>query len=313
METLLEVGRQLDRDIYPEVLDGGIVMPNNADISLKEWAKEKEAFDEAAERQRRSEARSRSRTTRRKRPSDQTPPLVCPELKARYESELPDVLSAYPHTQYWKQEGGLWLLTESALYPGSRAKAVFLAGIPYAQSRIVRAWGFWAGPPLAYPEWIGPRHTNFGDGSVCAFEPGDGTWSTGESIVTLLDLYSLWAVRQLHLRLVGRWPGRQVAHFPYERFLELRGDELCGCGSSSHYSTCCQENDLSRDIITDALDFFTRTGKERTPPNQVKDFIQSAGVVPKIEDLLPVHRVSIHPVYGLDKLTGPVHFYTSLD
>lgn len=313
METLLKIGRQLDNDIYPSVLDGGIVMPNNAAIHYKTWAKEKEALDEAAERQRGSETRPGPRTTAWKRSPGQTPPLVCPELRARYESELPEVLSAYPHTQCWKQEKGLWLLTESALLPGSRAKAVFLAGIPYARTRIVRTWGFWAGPPLAHPQWIGPRHTNFGDGSICAFEPGDETWSSGDSLITLLDIYSLWAVRQLHLRLLGRWPGRQVAHFPYERYMELKSNELCGCGSSIPYIKCCQPNDRLRDLVSDAIDFFICTGEERTPPSQVTDFIQSAGPVPRIEDHLPAYRMLVQPDYGNNKSIGPVHLYTSLD
>jgi hypothetical protein len=213
----------------------------------------------------------------------------------------------------WKQEEGLWLFTESALLPGAREKAVFLVGIPYARSRIVRAWGFRAGPPLAHPLWIGPRHTNFGDGSICAFEPTDGTWMPGDSIITLLDIYSLWALRQMHLQVYGRWPGRQVAHFPYERFIELRGDELCGCGSDKLYRECCQKDDLSRNIISDAFDYFYCTGKERTPPDTVKIFVQSLNNIPKIEDLLPFYRISVKAVYGLEKVNGPAEVYKTLE
>lgn len=288
LEILSEVGRRLDKDIYPRVLNDGIVMPSDTTVPLPSWA-EKEHENEKGKR--RSTTGPRTGATRwqgspeRGRASSPAAPVVCSDLKARFENELSKMLKAYPRTRVWHQSEGLWLLTESTLLPGFWKKAVFLTGIPFAPTRIVRAWGFWDGIPLAHPMWIGPRHTN-GDGSVCAFEPDDGTWKHGDSIITLLDLYSTWAVRHLHLQVFGRWPGRQYARYPYERLLEQRIDELCGCGSEQLYSKCCQQADLSRINIADAPALARRL-MERNPPDAIFDFVRSLREVPSINEHLP--------------------------
>ena len=150
-------------------------------------------------------------------PARETAPLVSTSLQTHYDEELDAIQMAYPGTQVWHQDDGLWLLTKSSLVTDLRQAAIFLTGISYAQSGV-KAWGFWT-HPLASATWIGPRHTNFPDGSICAFHPTDGTWLIGDPIVQLLDLYSVWAVRHLHLTVVGRWPGPQAVIHPYERIL----------------------------------------------------------------------------------------------
>lgn len=243
-------------------------------------------------RQRRSEARSwegasgRQGSARRSWSPRQTAPVVCTYLQEKYEDELDAVHEAYPSTQIWHQEAGLWLLTESSLLPGLRQKAIFLTGIFFAR-KIVRSWGFW-GDFLAGSTWIGPRHTNFPDGSVCAFEPTDGTWIIGDSIVELLDLYTLWALRHLHLQVFGRWPGHQAVRHPYERILELREDEHCGCGQSDKlYGECCRNKDLARSRIADAVNFNLHfSGGLRKPPSSVVKFIHEQIEPPQFSDLL---------------------------
>lgn len=311
METLLEVGRQLDRDIYPSVLDSGIVLPSNVAAPQIAWANKEKRYE--TQRQRRSEARAWPRTTGRQRASSggrspdgsgspsQAAPILGTSLHEQYHKELKTVLQAYPNTRVWFEEDGLWLLTESELLPDLQQKAVFLIGIPYARTRIARAWGFWSWIPLRHPIWIGPRHTNFGDGSICAFEPLDKTWISGDPILELLDLYSLWALRQLHLHVVGHWPGRQVAHWHYERLLELSSSELCGCGSNEHYRNCCQAADLSRNLLSDAMDFFRIGGHSRRPPNSVIGVIHQQKDPPAIREVLPVVQI-VHreKVYEFD-------------
>jgi hypothetical protein len=39
------------------------------------------------------------------------------------------------------------------------------------------------------------------------------------------------------------------------------------------------------------VDYFRRTGKDRTPPDSVKDFIRSSEKVPNICELLPVCKL----------------------
>lgn len=194
----------------------------------------------------------------------------------------------YPGVQLWEQEQGVWVLVESGLFPGLRQHAMFLVGVSYLRA-TVRSWAFW-GDPLAAPSWIGPRHTNFPDGSICAFEPTDGTWLFGEPLVALLDLYTVWAVRHLHLRIFGRWPGPQAVHMPYERVLELNADEHCGCGESNRrYGECCRGKDLTRNRIKDAVEFFFWSGGVlRSPPAPVERFVRERQGVEALADWL--HR-----------------------
>jgi hypothetical protein len=175
--------------------------------------------------------------------------------------------------QHWQGDDGIWLLIESSLLPGRSPKANFIVGISFS-SGIVRAWGFQGSAAIGF-EWIGPRHTNFSDGSICAFEPKDGTWVIGDSLVDLLDLYTVWAVRHLHFKVLGRWPGGQAVCHPYERILELRKDEHCGCANSQKlYGQCCMENDLERNRIFDAIRFTVlMRGGLRKPPRSIVRFL----------------------------------------
>lgn len=118
-------------------------------------------------------------------------------------------------------------------------------------------WAFWysevAGAgldwaaPYEFPRWVHLR----------LLERRDGTWAFGDSLVTLLDLYSVWALRHLHHEVFGRWPGPQAVTQPYERMLELADDEHCGCLSSEghRYIDCCKTKDLQRNRIAEAMKF----------------------------------------------------------
>jgi hypothetical protein len=288
--ALQQVGRQLDDYIFPRIKNGGIVMPS--ELAEPSSIVGVENRNDKTSRQRRSEARSGKGTSGRQGPAGrswtprQTPPVVGTSLQAQYEDELGAVHEAYPGTQVWRQEEGVWLLTESSLLPGFQQRALFLTGISFAHA-IVRGWGFW-GCGAAGSTWIGPRHTNFPDGSVCAFEPTDGTWVIGDPIVELLDLYTLWALRHLHLQVFGRWPGYQAVCHPYERILEIRDDEHCGCGESDKlYGECCRDKDLARDRIADAVNFIVRSsGGLREPPSSVARFIREQINPPRFSDLL---------------------------
>jgi hypothetical protein len=92
--------------------------------------------------------------------------------------------------------------------------------------------------------WIGPRHT-YADGSICAYERQDLTWTREMGPQPLLDLISLWVARQIYLRAYGRWPGMQRVHTPLERILVQNATELCGgCASGKTYARCCYRKDL---------------------------------------------------------------------
>jgi hypothetical protein len=92
------------------------------------------------------------------------------------------------------QEGGFWMYTESALLPELGRTVSYLTGVS-TDRHFVKSWAFYSSAVGVF--WIGPRHTNFPDGSICAFEPRDGTWCFGDSLVELLDLYTVWAIRHI--------------------------------------------------------------------------------------------------------------------
>lgn len=289
LESLKEIGRQLDRGVFPRVWDGGIVKPSEPAGNSLTLGAEK-ADGKRAER--RPETGSWPGATGGQgqaggsRSAGAAAPVFGAEPKAHYEEELGALAEAYPGTQLWRQDHGWWLKTRSSLLPGLRRHAVLVTCVCFAR-KVARSWAFW-GDPLAAPAWIGPRHTNFPDGSICAFEPMDGTWTFGDPLVVLLDLYTVWALRHLHLELLGRWPGYQAVAQPYERILELRPDEYCGCGASDKlYGDCCREKDLAGDRIRAAVRFlFSSGGRLREAPEAVVRFARKAKNPPVIHELL---------------------------
>lgn len=292
LEMLSRIGRLLDRDVFPRILNGGIVTPDDTALPNSNWAKEPQDEQQG---QRRSATEPRAGAAGRKRQANRPgetgtpPPPVSECLQDQYESQLTAVQLAYPGAHIWRTQDGLWLRTESTLLPRIWRKAVFLTGIPFSSRHIVRSWGFWVGTPQAYPTWIGPRHTNFPDGSICAFDPSDGTWNHGDSLVVLLDLYTVWSLRQLHLLTFGRWPGRQRAHYVHERLAETLPGEYCGCGSNTLYSACCQSNDLAQNRLLAAIEYFGFGS--RKPPRLVERFIREQKDPLGIKELLPLYEV----------------------
>ena len=138
----------------------------------------------------------------------------------------------------------------------------------------VRAWGLWCAGRVG-ATWIGPRHTNYVDGSICAFEKDAGTWSFGDSLVALFDLLSVWAIRQLFAESFGRWPGPQASSYPYERLLEFQDTEHCGCAKpKGRYGQCCKPRDLSYKPSAIACAHITLSGwRIRQAPSAIVDLV----------------------------------------
>ena len=288
---LQEIGAELDRDRYPRIHNGGIVMPGETIVSTLNLGKEK--INDTS-RPGRPPAGWWQGSTRGQRQAFQpratrkTAPIICSNLQAQYEGELDAVLEAYSSTKIWHQMIGLWLLTDSALLSGLGKKATFLTFFPFNGRLRVRSWGVWTTAISSH--WIGPRHTNYPDGSICAFEPLDQTWIPSHGLIRLLDLFSLWALRQLHLEVLGRWPGRQSAFHPYERMSELNDNEFCGCeGATRFYADCCKPKDIAKDIKAEARDFLLKIPKcgLRKPPELISEFILGSKKLPPSADELP--------------------------
>ena len=285
--TLCEIGEQLDGGVWPRVMRGGIVVPSDSATPYSSGPETKNVrakprAEAGIETPKRQGAREASSPRAAPQPPGPTAPVICRDLKSQYRTEIKELPAFYPGLRVWEQENGFWLLSSSALLPGSSSSgATFLTGILYSVPQI-RSWGFWGSPGLP-AVWIGPRHTNSPDGSVCAFDPIDGSWSIGDPLVDVLDLHSLWALRHLYLRVFGRWPGLQSSPFDFERRIECAADEICGCGRSGlSYAACCQAKDLKENLVVGAVRYGLRFGL-RQPPEAICRFVYREVDPPSLE------------------------------
>jgi hypothetical protein len=179
---------------------------------------------------------------------------------------------------------GMWLRVESAVLEGIDRTATFLVILPFDKDKFPKAWGFWN--KAGGPEWIGKRHTNFPDGDVCAFVPESLAWLPSGDLVALFDLYSVWALRQLHLEEFGRWPGRQFSAHPFYSLIEFKPDELCSCDKNEPpltYGNCCRPGHLAMDLIQLKAGFERRMGyplSSRTPPKFIIEHMNGKSDLP---------------------------------
>ena len=267
LQALEKIGKSLDKGLTPTVHNGRIVMPGRATETFVFPGREN---TNVRQETRGSATGSRQRPARGERTPSSTASVVCDTHKTIYRAEANEIENAYPGARFIWTSDGFWLFTKSRLIPGHDDSASIISYIPFSKY-VSRSWGFWSSG-----EWIGPRHTNFPDGSICSFEPSDRTWCAGDSIVDLLDLHTLWIVGQLHLRHIGTWPGPQCVRHSYERITELGEDELCGCDSEEQktYGECCMINDLRGNRVRQAMNFIlTHNGGVRQPPASVRKLI----------------------------------------
>lgn len=309
---LRRIGEGLDARQPVRVKDGGIVIldPDPASTAVQE------KNDEQRQGAGRPAARSRQGSARRQRPSGRSrPPGAQPRvvgLAGHYARQLEDVQRAYPGASLLPDDNGVWLLARSRILDGLAREAIFLIALPNTPDVDPRGWAFWE--QAGRVEWIGPRHTNMGDGSVCAYHPQiDKAWTPGGDLRTLLDLYSVWALRHLHLAMFDRWAGRQYAMpdeagrcDPYYRLVQFKPDELCSCGSDRRYGECCRPRDLRLPFLAIRRAFEIRNGGQnildRAPPKTVVDAVSGGRKAPPA--ILDVHaplRVHLAAERGLNR------------
>lgn len=289
ISALKNIGHILDQDLGVSVYNSGIVKPSDAPVISPKMGKVK---SNAQSRPRRSETwerewpATRQRQTNRSRAPGKAPSIISSTLRHAYESQIDEIQNAYPGTKAWKQAEGMWLVVESSVLPGLEKQAIFLLAIPYNLGQPVKAWGFWRS--AISMEWIGPRHTNYGEGSICAFDPADGTWLPGDDLVSLIDLYTLWALRHEHLSVFGRWPGHQHVAFPFERLTEFNDDEFCGCeNSGTLYKDCCKSRDLALNFAQEYVSHWMNVSgmRLRVPPGSIIKFVWELDNPPLIKSL----------------------------
>jgi len=292
--VLRQVGTALDADRRLQVRNGGLV-------DIGKPATPKENGNGERQGKTRSAARSRQRSSRREGPAGGSRPAstvarICGGvLRAAYEGQVTNLKGAYPSLRVFPDDKGMWLLAESSIISGLTRRATFLVALPFQAGAGTKAWGFWTS--AAETKWIGPRHTNFGDGSICAFSQQDQAWFEGGDLRTLVDLYSVWALRHLHLEVFGRWPGKQYALGDdprvqaYYRLRQCHDDERCGCGSvTKRYADCHKPLDFEWNFVELATLFgrmYPGGFATRRPPPPVVDFIEGRSALPSIATVHP--------------------------
>lgn len=271
-DTLKRLGAALDKQQTIRVRNGGFSALPSQTVQ--------EEQDDERQGTPRSPAESGQRAEGAWGPADgsrsagETAPVRSGDLRLSYEAGLADAQAAYPTLQVIGDLRGLWLRFESAVLEGLNRTAVFFVAVPYDLPLFPRAWAFW--DTKGRKRWIGPRHTNMPDGSVCAYVPGGEVWEPGGPLVELFDLYTEWALRHLHLEELKRWPGPQTSPHPYYRVKEFRGDELCSCESGKVYKHCHKPDDESQPLGDLKADFLrtTPTGLLRRPPPEIVAFAE---------------------------------------
>lgn len=304
LERLRELGQHLDAGHYPRVFNDGVVALSASGVGISILSVE---TCNEQQRKNRSTAGSRERSaggpwaTGRSWSPGEAEPSGGRLLHENYLGQLGAVFTAYPRTAYWLCSEGMWLSVESAVLAGLDRSATFLIAIPFGRLSPIRAWAFWT-RAVGY-EWIGPRHTNAVDGSICAFNPSDDTWKNGGNLVELIDQYTMWSLRHLHLERLRWWPGQQTAQFIYERLTELNDNEWCGCSPDARrYSECCKQSDLTADRYRAAIEFvggFLRF-KPRQPPVNVMRFLRERRDPPAFQ------AAAIDPILLLGSCLCPI-------
>lgn len=302
---LQQIGDALDKQRPLRVHNHGLVALDQA--APTETSSKEKKYERQRKRKRRPPARSREGAAGRKGSAGGSRQATAGSrvggnvLRTAYEGQVTRLAEAYPTLQPFPDDDGMWLLVRSSIISGLAREAAFLVAVPYKSGAGPRAWAFWTADGQFV--WIGPRHTNFGDGSICAFTPGDGAWSEGGDLRTLLDLYSAWALRHLHLEILGRWPGKQYSlggadprAQAFYRQRECQPDELCGCGSETRrYAECCQPSDLQLNLF-EAMPLFLKATdggfNKRRPPSSVVGFVEDRAALPRIAD---VHLLIVSP------------------
>lgn len=141
-----------------------------------------------------------------------------------------------------EDQDGLWVVAESMPLGRNGPQIHFLIAFHLDRSVVPRAWAFDRVGPQA--RLMPLKHTNFPDASICAFLPNDGSWSSSDGMLPLVDHYSVWTVKSLHRTEIGYWPGRQYGACAHYRRKEFKPEESCGCLSGKRYKDCHQAADI---------------------------------------------------------------------
>jgi hypothetical protein len=239
LNNLERLGRAIDIGRPLFVCDGGRVGFNDVDD-----AKENDNAKQQRSRGPSSRSRQGQRTrswSERGRPTGSGNALRSGRARELYGADARSLIEHY-NAQISEAEGGIWAAIECRPLGRRGPECHFLIALPFNQRIMPRALSFAKVGRGARP--LGLRHTNFPDASVCAFARDERAWHYEDGAVALVDIFSLWALRQLHFKTFGWWPGPQLGQGAFYRRAELRAEEFCGCASGKRYRECHLASDI---------------------------------------------------------------------
>jgi hypothetical protein len=271
LNNLERLGRAIDIGRPLFVYDGGRVGFNDVD-DAKENDNAKQQWSRGPSTRSRQGRRARS-WAERGRPTGSGNALRSDRAQELYGADAQSLIKHY-NAQIHEVESGIWAAVESRPLGSCGPKCHFLIAFPFDQRIMPRAWSF--GKVGKGARALGLRHTNFPDASICAFTRDERAWHYGDGAVALVDIFSLWALRQLYFKMFGWWPGPQFGQGAFYRRAELRPEEFCGCASGKRYRECHFASDILTSDESSRAEFYTLFNcryEERAVP---KPILQSA-------------------------------------
>ena len=103
---------------------------------------------------------------------------------------------------------------------------------------MVRAWASWGDGVRPAGDHVYP------DASICAYMPDEWIWGR-DPLHVLVDWYTSWLAKCLHLQFLNRWPGRQHCSARVAMRRKML-DEYCRCGGPKEYRECHYPKDRQR-------------------------------------------------------------------
>jgi hypothetical protein len=268
VQHLSKLGQAIDIDRQFQVFDDGVVGIVN-DQSEKEDESERQGTRGSATGSRQGSSGPRRTASEARARLGRLDPQVV-QLAG-----LEDLWRAYP-TKIIEGDHGLWIIIKSNPLGHDGPQVTFILAYPYSTEIEPKAWALWKLGD--FPKFVGERHCNFPDQSVCAYGPNDNAWERSDGLLPLVDLYSTWIVRQLYLMHFGRWPGRQHGLTALYRRTEFSADEWCGCGSGKRYGECHLAADALLSDDEARAEHQNVMGSEygpRKPPKSIMRFARS--------------------------------------
>lgn len=203
----------------------------------------------------------------------------------------------YPGARVWREVGGNGTLLAVSIFPlgWEGPQADFAVAVPADPRHRVLAWGFWRVDGGAV--WIGSKHTNYPDGSACAFPADSGVWTEADGITPYVDRLAEWSFRHIFLDAEGMWPGIQEGAHVYYRLRHTHPHECCTrCSTLQRYENCCRSIDQAEFANHHPAEFVAIYGcdvGEQRPHSRLAEWIlQRHGQPPAMSRIHPSLRAA---------------------